>query len=118
MAIETNTPEVWVTGNETPATMLVTIATGQTIAARTPIGQVAASGHYIAWLPGASDGSQVAVAITAFDVDTTSGGAAAKQVYKSGTFNPELVAWPTATDLQKALSFTRSPISLQAPRLI
>lgn len=117
MTIETNTPEVWVTGNETPATMLITIATGLTLAARTPLGQVTASGHFVAWAPGASDGSQIASAITAFDINT-SGGAAAKQVYKSGTFNPDLVTWPGgATDLQKALAFTRSPISLQVPRI-
>lgn len=116
MTIETNTPEVWVTGKPDPVTAVKTIATSLDLPARTPVGQVASTGHFADWDPSATNGSAVAVGITAYDIDTT-GGAQSHEVFMIGTFNPELVNWPDGTtDLQKATAFTGTPINLQEPR--
>lgn len=116
MTIETNTPEVWVTGNQEPVFAKKTIATTLDVPARTPLGQITASGHFGKWLATATNGCAAAVAISAYDIDTT-GGAQDHSVYVGGTFNPLLVNWPEGTtDLQKATAFTGKPINLQAPR--
>lgn len=107
--------ETWYTGSDQPATTSGTYATGQTIPARTPLGQVTASGEFVAWDPAATDGSEVAVRMSAVDIDTT-GGAAKGPMIKGGTYNPELVNWPVGTtDVEKALAFVGTPISLQLP---
>lgn len=115
MAEETYENEVWQTGSDQMATTSGTIASGQNLAARTPLGQVTASGEFVEWNPAANDGSQVAVRMTANAVDATVGATKAPMI-KAGTFNPELVAWPGGvTAVQKELAFVGTPISLQLP---
>lgn len=104
----------WVTGSDSYQTTLATIASGENLAAKTPLGQITASGKLIAWDPAAEDGSEVALYITAYAVDASAGDQQA-QVIKSGTFNPEQIVWPTATAAQKLLAFAGTPISLQLP---
>jgi len=105
----------WVTGSDPIQTTEATIASGQNLPEKTPLGQISASGHLTAWDPEAADGSEVAVAMTAYAVDATSAATKA-QVIKSGTFNPEQVNWPEgATAAQKLAAFAGTPISLQPP---
>jgi len=116
MTTQTYTPEQWITGSEPQHDSLGTVATGQTLAARTPMGQNKTTGAFHEWDPAANDGTEIAVRITPFAIDTTSG-AATKALIKSGCFNPDLVAWPAGTtDVQKACAFVGTPISLQTPR--
>lgn len=116
MSQETFEHEVWETGSDEAKTTEVTIGAAQVLAARTPLGQRASDGLFYEYDLDGVDGTQVPVYMTAYAVDTT-GGAAAAQVIKAGTFNPDLVEWPTgATALQKLLAFVGTPISLQAPR--
>ena len=108
--------EVWETGSEPQITTEGLIAAGQTIDERAPLGVKTASGEFHEWDPAASDGTERAVRITAFKIDTT-GGAKNTQLIKTGVFNPELIAWPDGTtDAQKLAAFVGTPISLQTPR--
>lgn len=88
-------------------------ATGQTIAAITPIARISATGLIVPWAPGASDGSQLAIGLTCEAVVTT-GGAAAHGYYIGGDFNNARVQWPGgATDIQKAVAFDRTSITVR-----
>lgn len=105
----------WITGSDQPQTTQVTIASGEVIAARVPLGQVTATGKIVAWDPAAEDGSQVACYLSVYAVDAT-GGDKQAQVTKSGTYNPDLVQWPGGTTAaQKLTAFVGTPISLQLP---
>lgn len=105
----------WVTGSDSYQTTLVTILSGQNLPEKKPLGVVSASGKVVAWDPAGGDGREVAVYITAYAVDAT-GGDQQAQVIKTGTFNPEQVAWPVGTtDAQKLGAFVGTPISLQLP---
>ena len=75
MTVETYDYETWHTGSDQPATTSGTYATGQTLPARTPLGQVTATGEFVAWDPAAVDGSEVAVRMSAVAIDTTTGAA-------------------------------------------
>lgn len=113
MTTESYTPEQWNTGSEEQITTTGMVASGETLAKYTPMGQVTASGEFVEWDPAANDGSEVAVRITPMAIDTT-GGATNKALIKSGCFNEELVAWPVgATAAQKACAFVGTPISVQ-----
>lgn len=115
MTIESFSTEVWETGSDGAQTTETELGAGQVLAARVPLGQRASDGLFYQWDPAANDGTEKAVRMTSFAVDTT-GGAAKHQAIKSGTFNPELVGWPTSTAIEQAIAFVGSPISLQAPR--
>lgn len=105
----------WVTGSDSYQTTLGTVASGQNLAEKTPLGQVAATGKLVAWDPAATDGSEVAIFIAAYAVDASAADKQA-QVIKSGTFNPEQLVWPSgATAAQKLAAFAGTPISLQLP---
>ncbi len=101
-----------VAGSDDIATTEVVITSGQNLAQHTPLGQVTATGKFVVWAPGASDGSEKAVRMTANAIDAT-GSEVSSQVYKAGTFNTDLVAFPAATDAQKLACFVGTPISLQ-----
>lgn len=104
----------WITGSDPVQTTEATIAAGQNLAARTPLGQVTATGALVAWNPAAEDGSQTAVYLTSYAVNAQV--ATKAQVIKVGTFNPEEVNWPEGvTDAQKLTAFVGTPISLQPP---
>ncbi len=116
MTTETYTPAQWIAGSEEQITTTGMVASGQTLAKYTPMGQVTASGEFVAWDPAASDGSEVATRITPHAIDTA-GGAANKALIKSGCFNEELVAWPVgASAAQKACAFVGTPISFEKLR--
>lgn len=87
-------------------------ASGLNIPAISPIARITASGLLTLWAPGASDGSQTAVGLTCEAVNTT-GGAARNGYYISGDFNNARVQWPTATDIQKAIAFDRTAITVR-----
>lgn len=107
---------ILITGSDQPISEPVTIASGENVAANTPLGQVSATGKFVAWDPAANDGSQIATRMTVYAVDASSADTVAS-AYKTGTFNPELVAWPDGTTaVQKLTIFNGTPISLQAPR--
>ena len=106
--------ETFITGSDPVASTCVVIASGETLAARTPLGMVTSTGKFKAFKPGASDGTQKAVYLTAYAVDAS--GDRKAQVYKAGTFDPALVNWPeNTTDAQKLAAFVGTPISLQSP---
>lgn len=113
MTLETYTPDNRLASSEPAHTTEITIASGEDLAALTPLGQLTASGEFVAWAPGAADGSQVATRMTVEAIDAT-GGAVVTQAYKSGCFNTDEVVWGAATALQKALAFAGTPISVQA----
>jgi hypothetical protein len=101
-------------GSDQIATTSVTILSGQVLAANTPIGQVAASGKFINSVRTASDGSQNPVYITPQAIDAT-GGDVSAQVFKAGTFDPEMLDWDAShTDVSKLNAFVGTPISLQS----
>lgn len=105
----------WVTGSDSYQTTLATIASGANLPDKTPIGKVTATGKFVAWSAAANNGSEIAVYITGYAVDASTGDKQA-QVIKSGTFNPELVNWPVGTTaIQKLTAFVGTPISLQLP---
>ncbi|SEQ48988.1 Bacteriophage lambda head decoration protein D [Amphritea atlantica] len=112
MTLETYTPDTRFATSEPAYTTEITIASGEDLAALTPLGQLTATGEFVEWAPGAADGSEVATRMTVAAVDAT-GGAVVTQAYKSGCFNTDLVVWGAATALQKSLAFAGTPISVQ-----
>lgn len=115
MSIVQQPVDNWVTGSDSYQTTLGTIASGQNLPDKTPLGQVTATGKLVAWAPAAENGSEVAVYITGYAVDAT-GADKQAQVIKAGTFNPEQINWPGGTTAaQKLTAFVGTPISLQLP---
>ncbi len=118
MTDETFSYETWVTGSDPVATTTGTLASGQSVEERTPLGQITASGLFTAWDPTAEDGSETAVRLSAIAIDASSADTDGPMI-KAGTFNPDLVNWPDGTtDVQKLTAFVGTPISLQAPNEI
>jgi hypothetical protein len=119
MATEALIYEDIISGSDAIATTSVTILSGQDLLAATPIGQVTANGKFVECNPDATNGSQTPKYITAQAIDAT-GGDTQAQVYKSGTFDTEKIAFHTNfTAVEKLLAFVGTPISLQtkAPTL-
>lgn len=115
MSIVNEPTDNWITGSHPYHTALGTIASGETLAARTPLGQVTASGKFVAWDPAANDGSEKAVRLSLYAVDASAADAEA-QLIDGGSFNPELVVWPDGvTAAQKLAAFVGTPIVLQLP---
>lgn len=112
MTVEAYSFEQWEAGGD-PKSVTGQYAAGLTIPARTPLGQVTATGEFVAWDPVAVDGSQVAVRMTVIDIDTT-GGASPGPMYIQGIFNTELINWPGGvTTAQKASAFVGTNIGHQ-----
>ncbi|MCV6588223.1 MAG: head decoration protein [Marinobacterium sp.] len=115
MPTESYDYEQWEVGSDSIRTATGTLASGQSLPARTPLGQVKSTGCFVAWAPAANDGSEVAVRMTALAVDTAAGDKDTPMI-TAGSFNSEQVNWPAdATDAQKACAFVGTPISLQRP---
>ncbi|QJR79611.1 head decoration protein [Alteromonas pelagimontana] len=113
MFTETYDYEDVTSGSDQIATTSVTIASGQNLAAFTPIGQVTSSGKYVETDTAATNGSQKAVYITPQAIDASAGDVTC-QVFKAGTFDPSMLAWHASfTDTTKSLAFVGTPISLQ-----
>lgn len=116
MLKEDYTPSQWVTGSDQPQTTTCWVAKSVTVEQYAPMAQLTSSGEFVLWNPTTSNGSQNATHIAPFAFTTGSASAETKGLIKSGTFNPELVAWPSGTtETQKRLAFVGTPISLQAP---
>jgi hypothetical protein len=115
MSIVNEPTDNWITGSQPYYTSLGTVASGQALPERTPLGQVTASGKFIAWAPAAADGSQVAQRLSLYAVDANATDKAA-QMITGGSFNPDLINWPVGvTAAQKLAAFAGTPISLQLP---
>lgn len=115
MKTETYGCEQWEAGGE-PKTVTGDYAAGLTIPARTPLGQVKASGEFVAWDPAANDGSEVAVRMTVIDIDTAAG-AKKGPMYSEGIFNSELINWPSGvTEAQKRGAFVGTNLGHQTLR--
>lgn len=113
--MEHYTPGTWATGSDPVSTTEGKLAGGLILPGRTPLGQNKTTGQFHAWNPSGSDGTEIAVRLTAQAVDS-SAGAVDVQLIKSGTFNPDLVIWPDGTtEVQKLCAFVGTAISLQMP---
>ena len=114
MSEESYNYDDFTSGSDAVSTTSVTILSGQDLAALVPIGQVTASGKFIECVRTANDGSQNPVYITALAIDATSGDTQA-QIYKSGTFDTESLAWHSSHNAtSKLLAFVGTPISTQS----
>ena len=110
------TREVFVTGSEPVETTEVVVASGLTIAAREVLAMNKSTGKVVKFDNAGSNGANQAVFIAPYAIDST-GGEVSTMVYKSGTFNPELIVWANAaSDAVKASAFAGTPISLQTPQ--
>lgn len=115
MSIVNEPTDDWITGSHPYHTTQGTVASGEVLLERTPLGQVTASGKFVAWDPAAVDGSQVAKRLSLYAVDATAADKNA-QLISGGSFNPAMVNWPVgATAAQKLAAFVGTPISLQSP---
>ena len=63
------------------------------------LGQITASGKMTKHNPGASDGSQIAVAVAAYAVDAT-GGDVTANVYSAGAFDINALVYHSTTDTE------------------
>ncbi|MEG9862942.1 MAG: head decoration protein [Flavobacteriales bacterium] len=103
------------TGSDVAYTTSATVAAGEKFEKLTPLGQVETTGELKAYNPTATDGTNKAVFMSAYDIDATNG-AEVVAVYKCGTFNSHMINWPKSTTAaQKATAFTGTPISHQTP---
>jgi hypothetical protein len=111
MTTETFTPNHEIAGSEQPHFASATIGATVACSRLTPLGQVTATGALALWDPTADNGSEKAVYLAGYAIDT-SGGAKKHKVVKSGHWNTDAIQWPeSTTDLQKALAFVGTPIS-------
>lgn len=110
---ETLTPDELFAGTAEVTTDIGKLVTGQNLARRTVVGRITASGKLTAWVPGAGDGSQVAIGVLVHAVDATAADKDA-QFYRSGVFNIDALGWGAATTVQKYAAFNASAISVRA----
>jgi len=123
---DTNTTDDWNTGERQVNTTVVTVAVGVTCDARTPLAMLTAVsgsqliGEIVEFDSNDTNdnGTNVAVFLSAYDIDTTAE-KAAYHVTDSGTFNPDLVnftqADPQPTEAQLLSMFLNTGIFLQEP---
>ena len=110
--IESYTPSQELAGSEPVTHTIKVIASGEALKRLQPLAMVTATGELKAWAPGASDGSEKAVYLSAFDFTTTL--ATPKKVVKGGHFNESAIVWPDGlTAIQKASAFAGTPISFE-----
>lgn len=103
--------EQYVSDERKVTTNIGIFAAAQTLLKRTPIARVKDTGEIKAWSPAATDGTEKAIGLTVFDVDTSAG--AKESTYNDGgSFNPELIQWPeAATEYQKLACFDQTAIA-------
>ena len=90
------------------------LVTGTAYVGGQVLGRVAASGLFAKHNPGASDGSENAIAILAYDVATPTLNKK-EAIYVGGVFNMDALAWhaDTDTDLERAAAFDGTNIVAQ-----
>lgn len=104
------------TGDMPVRTKDVALKIGQVVVAREVLALETTTGKYVTYTEGGTNGTGVAAAIAAYDMDATAIESVV-QAYSAGSFNPEkLVFSGTPTDLQKANLFVNSQIVLQTPQ--
>jgi len=111
-------PDDFFTGDKPVRTKKVVVAIGQTIAAREVMAFNTATQKWVTYAEGGANGTNVAGAIAAYDIDTTAAESNA-QVYEEGSFNPALLVFSgTPTDAHKAAMFQNDGgINLQLPQV-
>lgn len=90
------------------------LVTGTSYVADQVLGRVTASGLFAKHNPAATDGSENAIAILAYDVETPT--ALKKEaIYVGGVFNMDALTWhaDTDTDLKRAAAFDGTNIVVQ-----
>jgi len=102
--------EQYITDERLVTTSIGIFSDSQTLLKRTPIARIKASAEIVAWNPAGTDGSEKAIGLTVFEIDTTSGAKEAPY-HDSGCFNPELIEWPVSTAAQKAACFDQTAIA-------
>jgi hypothetical protein len=100
-------------GDKHVTTQPVKVLSGQNLAQYAVVGRVSASGKVVAWAPGASDGSQIAVGILVHAIDATAGDRDGT-IYNGGSFNIDALAWGAATTVQKVRAFDGTAIEVKA----
>jgi hypothetical protein len=111
----TATTETWISGEADIVTAPMVIASGNSIAARTVLGQIAATGKLIPAVVGAVDGSDVPVAINVEAIDASAADVTGP-VYLGGVFNPALAVWDASfTVALQQSAFVGSNIALVTP---
>lgn len=115
MATETYNPDNLIAGDSAVRTGSVTIISGQTISRGDVLGKITASGKYNLSLNAAVDGSEVANAIAAEDIDASGGDVTNAAIYVKGDFNTNALTFGTAQtaantydDLRSAGIFIKS----------
>ena len=90
------------------------LVTGTAYVGDQVLGRVTASGLFAKHNPAASDGSEKAIAILAYDVATPTAGKK-EAIYVGGVFNMDALTWhaDTDTDLKRAAAFDGTNIVVQ-----
>ena len=90
------------------------LVTGTAYVGGQVLGRVTASGLFAKHNPAASDGSEKAIAILAYDVATPTAGKK-EAIYVGGVFNMDALTWhaSTDTDLERAAAFDGTNIVAQ-----
>lgn len=91
------------------------IASGNNVAQYTALGRITTTGKYAPWNPGATDGTQTAVAIAAVAINATSADLEGP-IFVAGVFNQDVLVFANGTALQQAAAFDRSPIVVRKVR--
>lgn len=97
VSTETDAPDSLIAGDMKRVTDEVVIASGQNLVRGAVIGLITASNKFVLSLSAAGDGSQVAKAIVAEDIDAT-GGDKRAAVYRTGEFNQAALTFGTGHD--------------------
>ena len=114
MTTEKYIPSQELAGSEVPHFASCNVGGSVTCDRLTPLGLVTATGLVALWDPDATNGSEKAVYLSAYGIDTTAGQAKHK-VIKSGHWNSDAIKWPEGvTDLQKSIAFVGTPLSHEA----
>lgn len=97
-----------------PTTNSGTLASGQNLPEKTPLGRVTATGELKEVDLAAADGSEQVIGFLIYAVDA-SGGAAKCQYYSGGEFNQDEVNWHASFNSQakKDIAFDGTPITLK-----
>jgi hypothetical protein len=112
-AVETFTPvQLFASGAEVRTLDNQILDTGN-LAQFTVLGRITATGKWIVYTPGATDGSENAAGILVHAADATSADKVV-QVYVAGDFNHAVLIWPAAIDtlIERQTAFNRSPITV------
>lgn len=95
-------------------TVTLTIGAGVNVPALTPIALDSSNNQHFPFDPAGTNGRNRALYLSAFPINTTTGGAAKHALIRKGGFNIDAINWPAATytfDKKQAV-FAGTPISV------